>query len=92
MVVEVLSPSTEKIDRGRKLEAYKLSPSMQEIVLINQFVQAVEVYRRDEQDAMIWHSVFYGPGSDIELKSIDVRLALHEIYQGIDFDEPLVEE
>ena len=92
IVVEVLSPSTEKIDRGRKLEAYKRSPSIQEIVLINQFVQAVEVYRRDEQDIMIWHSVFYGTGSDIELKSIDVHLALHEIYQGIDFDEPLVGE
>jgi Uma2 family endonuclease len=92
IVVEVLSPSTEKIDRGRKLEAYKRSSSMQEIVLINQFVQAIEVYRRDEQDAMIWHSVFYGPGSDIELKSIDMHLALHEIYQGIDFDEPLVGE
>ena len=92
MVVEVLSPSTEKIDRGRKLEAYKRSPSIQEIVLINQFVQAVEVYQRDEQDAMTWHSVFYGPGSDIELKSIDVHLAVYEIYQGIDFDEPLTGE
>lgn len=92
IVVEVLSPSTEKIDRGRKLEAYKRSPSVQEIVLINQFVQAIEVYRRDEQEETTWHSVFYGPGSDIELKSIDVHLALHEIYQGIDFDEPLVGE
>lgn len=92
MVVEVLSPSTEKIDRGRKLETYKRSPTMQEIVLINQFVQAVEVCRRDEQDDITWHSMFYGPGSNTELKSIDVHLALYEIYQGIDFDEPLVEE
>lgn len=92
MVVEVLSPSTEKIDRGRKLEAYKRSATVQEIVLISQFVQAIEVYRRNEQDDMIWHSVFYGPGSDIELKSIDVHLTLQEIYQGINFDEPLVGE
>ncbi len=92
MVVEVLSPSTEKIDRGRKLEAYKLTPTVQEIVLINQFVQAVEVYRRNEQDNESWHSVFYGPGSEVELKSIDVHVGLHEIYQGIDFEEPLVGE
>jgi len=65
---------------------------VQEIVLINQFVQAVEVYRRNEQDDMMWHSVFYGPGSEIELKSIDVHVGLHEIYQGIDFEEPLVGE
>ena len=91
IVVEVLSPSTEKIDRGRKFEAYKRSPTIQEIVLINQFVQAVEIYRRDEQDDT-WHSIFYGPGSEIEFKSIDVRLGLQEIYQEIDFDEPLVED
>ncbi len=92
IVVEVLSPSTEKLDRGKKLEAYKLSPSIQEIVLINQFVQAVEVYRHNEQDDTAWYSVFYGPGSDIELKSIDVRLTMQEIYQDINFDEPLVGE
>lgn len=92
IVVEVLSPSTEKFDRGRKLEAYKHSSTIQEIVLINLFVQAVEVYRRDEREDGSWHSVFYGPGSEVELKSIDVRVGLQELYQGIDFDEPLVGE
>ncbi len=92
IVVEVLSPSTEKFDRGRKLETYKRSSTIQEIVLINQFVQAVEIYRRDEEDHESWHSMFYGPGSEIELKSIDVCVGLQEMYQGIDFDEPLVGE
>ena len=38
LIVEVLSPSTEILDRGMKLEAYKKYPTIQEIVLINQFV------------------------------------------------------
>jgi Uma2 family endonuclease len=91
-VVEVLSPSTEKTDRGSKLEAYKAHSTIQEVVLIDQFVQVVEVYRRNGEDATIWSRAFYGPGSTVELPSIDVYIAIDEIYKGIDFDEPLVEE
>ncbi|MBV9231802.1 MAG: Uma2 family endonuclease [Chloroflexi bacterium] len=92
IVVEVLSPSTEKLDRGKKLEAYKTYPTIQEIVLIDQFVQVVEVYRRNEEDGTTWSHAFYGPGSTVELPSIDVYITMDEIYKGIDFDEPLVEE
>jgi Uma2 family endonuclease len=92
IVVEVLSPSTEALDRGAKLEAYKACPTIQEIVLIDQFEQAVEVYRRDEQDDTIWQHVFYGPGSTVELRSVDVFITMDEIYKGINFDEPLMED
>lgn len=92
LVVEVLSPSTEKVDRGKKLEAYKACPTIQEIVLIDQFMQAIEVYRRDEEDSTIWHRAFYGPGSTVELIGIDVYISIDDIYKGIDFDEPLVDE
>jgi Uma2 family endonuclease len=92
LVVEVLSPSTEKVDRGRKLVVYKACPTIQEIVLIDQFMQAIEVYRRDEEDGAIWRRAFYGPGSTVELSSIDVYISIDDIYKGIDFDEPLVDE
>nr|MDQ2717654.1 Uma2 family endonuclease [Chloroflexota bacterium] len=88
----VLSPSTEKFDRGNKLEAYKACPTIQEIMLINQFTQSVDVYRRSEQDDTSWSRISYGPNADIELKCVDVRVSMREIYKGIDFDEPLVEE
>jgi len=91
LVVEVLSPSTEKIDRGPKLEAYKKYPTMAEIVLINQFMQSVEVYRRGEEETS-WSYSFYGPGSTVELTSVDVYLSMDEIYKGINFDEPLMDE
>jgi Uma2 family endonuclease len=91
IVVEVLSPSTETFDRGQKLEAYKACSTIQEVVLINQFMQAVEVYRRDEEEEERWHYTFYGPGSTVELTSVDVPISMDEIYKGINFDEPLVE-
>jgi len=92
IVVEILSPSTETLDRGKKLEAYQACPTVQEIVLINQFAQAVEVYRRDEEDDENWQHLYYGPGSTVELASIDVPLTMAEIYKGINFDEPLLEQ
>ncbi len=92
IVVEILSPSTETHDRGKKLEAYKACPTVHEIVLINQFTQAVEVYRRDEEDEENWQHLRYGPDSTVELASIDVPLTMTEIYKGIHFDEPLLEQ
>jgi Uma2 family endonuclease len=92
IVVEVLSPSTEKSDRGIKLKNYKNVPSIQEIVLIDQFIKAVEVYRRDREDGTTWSHAFYGRGQVIELQSVDVFVSMDEVYKGIDFDEPLIEE
>ena len=91
IVCEVLSPSTEPLDRGTKLEAYKACPSIQEILLISQFAQHVEIYRRGE-DETTWSHSFYGPGSMVRLTSVDVHLSMDEIYKGINFDEPLLEE
>ncbi len=85
IVVEVLSPSTEYIDRGTKLAAYKACPTIQEIVLISQRVQAVEIYRRGEEDGDEWLHLSYGPTSTIELTSLDVSLTIDEIYRGINF-------
>lgn len=91
IVIEVLSPGTEVIDRGKKLEAYKACPTIQEIVLISQFAQHLEIHSRNE-DEFTWHYTLYGPDATIKLTSVDVVLTLAEIYRGIDFDEPLIEE
>src|SRR5215212_4726869 len=45
LLVEVLSPSTEEVDRGSKLRDYQLIPSLQEYVLVSQEPR-VEIYRR----------------------------------------------
>ncbi len=45
LLVEVLSPSTEEVDRGSKMEDYQRIPSLQEYVLVSQQPR-VEIYRR----------------------------------------------
>lgn len=45
LIVEVLSPSTEDVDRGSKWRDYQRIPSLQEYVLVNQ-ESRVEIHRR----------------------------------------------
>jgi len=45
LLVEVLSPSTEEVDRGSKLQDYQRIPSLQEYVLVSQHPR-LEIYRR----------------------------------------------
>ncbi len=91
IVVEVLSPSTEKVDRIDKLKAYQACPTLQEIVLISQFAPYVEVYRRDRGKGDEWRHVSYEAGQEVVLESVDVHFPLEDLYRRIDFDEPLVE-
>jgi Uma2 family endonuclease len=46
LIVEVLSTSTERIDRNEKFHAYTQIPSVEEYVLVHQYRSQVEVYRR----------------------------------------------
>ncbi|MBK8098325.1 MAG: Uma2 family endonuclease [Planctomycetes bacterium] len=48
VIVEVLSPESERIDRGKKLRNYLGLPSLDAYVLVDQHRMAVTVYRRQE--------------------------------------------
>jgi Uma2 family endonuclease len=87
LIVEVLSPSTEKNDRGSKFRAYQKVPSLQEYVLVNQEAAIVEVYRRTNK---VWtYQLYEGIESQIHLASTQSRLTLSEVYQNVEF--PIVE-
>ncbi len=85
VVIEVLSPSTEAKDRGVKFRAYQQCPTIQEIVLVDQFAQYVQVWQRDEQDPTFWRYRHYGPGETVEFASIDIHFGIEELYQGLTF-------
>ncbi len=47
LIAEVLSPSTQLHDRGRKLDDYRQLPSVQEILLVASEQRRVQHWRRD---------------------------------------------
>jgi Uma2 family endonuclease len=80
-IVEVLSPSTEATDRGKKFRYYQICPSIQEYVLISTQEQAIDVYRRASHTLWTLHP--FGPGDEVELKSIDVSIPLEAFYENV---------
>jgi len=79
LVVEVLSSSTERHNRGDKFEGYKAIPTFREYVLVEYRRREVEVWRRD--DAGTWTPTTYGPDSDIALTSMTLTLPMDLIYE-----------
>jgi Uma2 family endonuclease len=69
VVVEVLSKSTEARDRTYKLLRYQAKPSIQEIVLISQYVQHVEVITRTPAG---WEYQEYGHEEHFPFASLNV--------------------
>jgi Uma2 family endonuclease len=52
LVIEVLSATTEKFDRGDKFQRYQLMPALESYVLIHPRRQTIEVFRRDQEWAV----------------------------------------
>jgi len=80
MVVEVLSPSTMDVDRGRKLDFYKSLPTLRHIAIVYQDQVRIEHYRRSEQG---WaHETLTAPGQILHFEAVDFGIELTRVYFG----------
>jgi Uma2 family endonuclease len=78
-IFEVLSPDTDRIDRGEKLRNYQALDSLEVYALVDQFHVAVTVYRRTAQG---WVMEFLTEKSDLlSLPSIECTLPLAAVYE-----------
>jgi Uma2 family endonuclease len=81
LIVEVLSPSTEKEDRTDKLDFYKSLPSVELVLLVWQDKRRVQLHSREGDR---WPAQdLIGTGT-AELTTLDLSLSLDEIYAGLD--------
>ena len=82
VIVEVLSPSTEGIDRGEKLDAYRTIPSLRDYLIVSQDRPRVERYSRlsATEWRLVTHAlVTHGENAAVPLAlGRDLRLA--EVY------------
>jgi Uma2 family endonuclease len=79
VVVEVMSPSTEKADKTEKLEAYQRYSTIQEILLVDSRRCQVKHYHRI--GTFLWKDALYEQEDDvIDLESIGVSFTVREIY------------
>jgi Uma2 family endonuclease len=81
VVFEVLSPSTRGYDRGDKRQLYEATPSVRDIVLIEQDAAVVEHWFRSGDRFEL--RVVRGLDGHVELTGCAARLPLGEIYAGV---------
>jgi Uma2 family endonuclease len=81
LVVEILSPSTERTDRRLKLPAYQIIESVREIMLIDADSHHAELYRRENDRWGI--QLVRGAEASLVLTTIDLRISMAELYEGI---------
>jgi Uma2 family endonuclease len=85
-IIEVLSDSTEKYDRGKKFAHYRQIATLREYVLVAQDRFLVERYAR--QDDQTWVlAVFDDITRTFEAATVPVRIPLTEIYRGVTLPE-----
>jgi Uma2 family endonuclease len=85
VIVEVLSDSTEKYDRGKKANHYRQIASLKELLLITQDRPHVERFTRQPNGDWMFHEQ-YDLSADFELKSLGIFVAISELYRGLKFD------
>jgi Uma2 family endonuclease len=82
LLVEVLSPTTEAYDRGKKFESYRTIASLAEYVLVSQQEPRVEQFLRQDDGHWLFTATA-GLESSISLTSVQCELAFKEIYDKV---------
>jgi Uma2 family endonuclease len=84
IIFEVLSNSTEDIDRGRKFLQYTALPSLQEYILVSQDRPLIEQYTRQPDGS--WRYINVTDLTDqLTLPSANCTFSLSDIYENVIF-------
>ena len=79
LIVEVLSPSTEAYDRGKKFKHYQQIDSLVEYLLVAQDSYMIEQYVRQSGSQWLYTEA-HNQDDVVKLASIDCELALRDVY------------
>jgi Uma2 family endonuclease len=77
-IVEVLSDSTERYDRGEKFASYRTIATLDDYVLVSQTAVLVEHYHRQSDGTWIYRAL--GPGERLSLGALGCDIPVDRIY------------
>lgn len=81
LIVEVLSPSTEAKDRGKKFRNYRRISTLKEYVLISAEQHNIEVFRLNDQG--VWELYCYSEQDEVQLNSVNFQCSIEVIYEDV---------
>ena len=83
LIIEVLSPSTERYDRGGKFADYRRLSSLREYVLVSQDSYRVEHYFRQNDGPQWLFSETIELGGTLQLAALGIEVLMSEIYEDV---------
>jgi Uma2 family endonuclease len=83
VVVEVLSPSSEKYDRGEKFRRYRTLASLKDYILVDQRRVLVEHFTRQPDNTWTLRD-YQALGDELRIETIGVSIPLQRIYEGVE--------
>jgi Uma2 family endonuclease len=86
VIIEILSSSTERDDRGRKFQLYRTINSLQEYLLVTQDTPRIEHFVRQSNNLWLL-SESLGLESTMNLPAIDCELALARVYRDVELPD-----
>jgi Uma2 family endonuclease len=85
IVVEVLSKTTRRFDQTAKRLRCQTIPTLEEYVLIEQDKGEIQVFSRQYH----WQSSYYYLGDEINFRSLDITVAVEDIYYQVNNEDVL---
>ena len=86
LMIEVLSKSTQNIDKSVKLEEYQSLDTLEEYLMVSQTEPHLIIYRKIQKNK--WEQeIIKDLEQSIQLKSIDAQLSLKDIYEEVEFPQ-----
>ena len=86
LVVEVVSPSTERTDRGEKLLVYRGIPALAAYLIVEQDQRCVERYWRGASGE--WQRELVVGSGEVAIPHAPMSLTLDDIYEGVEMPSP----
>jgi Uma2 family endonuclease len=83
VVIEIISPSTAREDRGRKKFDYFATPSIRQYAIVEQDERWVDLYTRTDAG---WIDEIVTGDAVLNLSSIGIEIALDAIYEDTELD------
>jgi Uma2 family endonuclease len=83
VVIEIISPSTAREDRGRKKLDYFATPSIHQYAIVEQDERLIDLYTRTDAG---WMDEVVVDDGTLNLSAIGVAISLDAIYEDTELD------
>lgn len=85
VIIEILSASTERYDRGLKFENYRTIDTLHDYILISQDHHHIEHYVRQANGQWLLTEATH-LSETIDIQSIDCTLSLEDVYEKVELE------